>query len=101
MIDTNDEAARPPSNVCYSPLKKKYICAYNFACGLFHFADKIGSRHVQVFLLFLGMAIAYALRVCMSVALEAMTDTESQNDFPVCTVYTFVLFKKCVVLKIN
>ncbi|XP_016838631.1 putative inorganic phosphate cotransporter [Nasonia vitripennis] len=45
--------------------------------------NKLGTRHVQSLLLFLGMAIAYALRVCMSVAIVAMRNKASANpDFP-------------------
>ncbi|XP_058803315.1 putative inorganic phosphate cotransporter [Phymastichus coffea] len=57
--------------------------------------NKFGSRHVQVFLLFLGMAIAYTLRVCMSVALEAMTDNKSESSFPI---YEWSTDKKSMIL---
>ncbi|XP_003424100.3 putative inorganic phosphate cotransporter isoform X1 [Nasonia vitripennis] len=43
---------------------------------------RFGTRHVQVFLMFLGMMIAYALRVILSVAVVAMTKPETANpDF--------------------
>lgn len=46
--------------------------------------DNLGSRHTQALLLFLGMATAFALRVCMSVAIVAMKNKDSANpDFPV------------------
>lgn len=45
----------------------------------------LGTRHVQIFLMFLGIAIAFGVRVCMSVTIVAMTDAQSANpDFPVC-----------------
>lgn len=40
-------------------------------------------RHRQVFLFFLGMIFAYALRVIFSVAIVAMTDKKINNDFTV------------------
>lgn len=44
----------------------------------------MGWRHVQAFLMFLGMAAAYMLRTCMSVAIVAMTNKKSANsDFDV------------------
>ncbi|KAL7303619.1 hypothetical protein TKK_0003766 [Trichogramma kaykai] len=43
----------------------------------------LGSRHVQVLMLFLGMAVAYTLRVCMSVGVVAMTAKNSTHpDIP-------------------
>ncbi|KAJ8672811.1 hypothetical protein QAD02_004071 [Eretmocerus hayati] len=46
-------------------------------------SKQMGWRHVQALLLFSGMATAYALRVCMSVAIVAMRSKESANpDFP-------------------
>ncbi|XP_015597302.1 putative inorganic phosphate cotransporter isoform X2 [Cephus cinctus] len=43
---------------------------------------KIGTRHWQIFLMFLGMVMAYALRVNMSVTIVAMADSSSANiDF--------------------
>lgn len=38
-----------------------------------------GKRHTQTVLLFLGMIIAYGLRVNLSVAIVAMTDNSSAN----------------------
>ncbi|XP_037945913.1 putative inorganic phosphate cotransporter isoform X3 [Teleopsis dalmanni] len=41
-----------------------------------------GIRHLQCFLLFCGLSVAYALRVNLSVAIVAMTDSNSTNpDF--------------------
>ncbi|KAJ8684845.1 hypothetical protein QAD02_020638 [Eretmocerus hayati] len=37
---------------------------------------RIGTRHLQVPLMFLGMLIGYSLRVTLSVAIVAMTDTK-------------------------
>ena len=42
-------------------------------------AGKLGMRHLQTFYLFLGMAITHGLRVCMSVAIVAMTDSRTAN----------------------
>jgi len=44
----------------------------------------LGVRHLQVFLLFFALTVAYALRVNLSVAVVAMTDAASVNpNFPV------------------
>lgn len=41
-------------------------------------------RHFQTFLMFLGLTLAYAMRVNMSVAIVAMTDKNAANpDFDV------------------
>ncbi|XP_030377794.1 putative inorganic phosphate cotransporter isoform X2 [Scaptodrosophila lebanonensis] len=43
----------------------------------------LGVRHLQIGLLFCGLSVAYALRVNLSVAVVAMTDSNSANpDFP-------------------
>ncbi|KAH8401155.1 hypothetical protein KR009_003355 [Drosophila setifemur] len=43
----------------------------------------LGVRHLQVFLLFFALTVAYALRVNLSVAVVAMTDASGANpDFP-------------------
>lgn len=56
-------------------------------------AEKLGTRHVQIFLMFLGIAIAYAVRVCMSVTIVAMTDAKSANpNFPVRAMFYLFLF---------
>ena len=39
-------------------------------------AGSFGTRHLQVFLMFLGMMIAYGLRVILSVAIVAMTKAD-------------------------
>ncbi|XP_023245213.1 putative inorganic phosphate cotransporter [Copidosoma floridanum] len=39
--------------------------------------EKLGTRHVQILLMFLGIAIAYAIRICMSVTIIAMTDPKA------------------------
>ncbi|KAJ8679911.1 hypothetical protein QAD02_015698 [Eretmocerus hayati] len=44
-----------------------------------HFPGRIGTRHLQVLLMFLGMLIGYSLRVTLSVAIVAMTDTKHNN----------------------
>lgn len=42
-------------------------------------------RHVQCILAFCGLAVAYAMRVNLSVAIVAMTDSNSTNpNFEVC-----------------
>lgn len=47
-------------------------------------SGRFGTRHLQIFLMFLGMMIAYALRVILSVAVVAMTKPETANpDFKV------------------
>jgi len=44
---------------------------------------KFGIRHLQCLLLFCGISISYGLRVNLSVAIVAMTDSNSTNpDFP-------------------
>lgn len=40
---------------------------------------KLGIRHIQVALLFLAMLFAYSMRVNMSMAIVAMTDTNNEN----------------------
>ncbi|CAH2096620.1 unnamed protein product [Euphydryas editha] len=40
-----------------------------------------GVRHLQCFLLFLAMVIAYCMRVNMSMAIVAMTDSSQENSF--------------------
>ncbi|KAI8118081.1 putative inorganic phosphate cotransporter [Lucilia cuprina] len=45
-------------------------------------ASIFGIRHLQCFLLFCGLSVAYALRVNLSVAIVAMTDKQATNpDF--------------------
>ncbi|CAB3260998.1 unnamed protein product [Arctia plantaginis] len=41
----------------------------------------LGIRHVQMVLLFLAMLFAYAMRVNMSMAIVAMTDSNNENSF--------------------
>ncbi|XP_061383967.1 putative inorganic phosphate cotransporter [Danaus plexippus] len=41
----------------------------------------LGVRHLQVFMLFSGLVIAYSLRVNMSMAIVAMTDKTQPNAF--------------------
>ncbi|KAL7737230.1 hypothetical protein ACLKA6_005412 [Drosophila palustris] len=44
---------------------------------------RFGVRHLQCILVFFGLAVAYAMRVNLSVAIVAMTDCNSTNpDFP-------------------
>lgn len=44
-----------------------------------------GVRHLQAFLLFLGLTLAYAMRVNLSVAIVAITDKHAANaEFEVC-----------------
>lgn len=47
----------------------------------FFLASGLGVRHVQTLLLFFGLTVAYALRVNLSVAIVAMVDKGSKNDF--------------------
>lgn len=50
-----------------------------------------GVRHLQTFLLFLGLTLAYAMRVNLSVAIVAITDKHAANAaFEVCLY--FLLF---------
>lgn len=42
-------------------------------------SGKLGIRHLQVFLHFLGMVIGYSLRVSMSVAIVPMTQNDSNS----------------------
>lgn len=50
-------------------------------------------RHVQAFLMFLGLTLAYALRVNLSVAIVAMTDRHSANpDFEVSLWWCHIFF---------
>ncbi|XP_049836705.1 putative inorganic phosphate cotransporter isoform X2 [Schistocerca gregaria] len=43
----------------------------------------LGYRHLQVFLMFLGVTFAYALRTNLSIAIVSMTDKNSSNpNFP-------------------
>lgn len=54
-----------------------------------HIAGAFGVRHLQAFLVFLGLTLAYALRVNMSVAIVAMTDKHAANpDYEVSVLYT-------------
>lgn len=47
-------------------------------------ASIFGVRHLQAFLLFLGLTLAYAMRVNLSVAIVAITDKNAANpDFDV------------------
>lgn len=42
-------------------------------------AEGLGIRHLQVFLMFLGMIVAYGIRVMLSVAIVAMVSPEKAN----------------------
>lgn len=54
------------------------ILSFVTASGIF------GVRHMQAFLLFLGLTLAYAMRVNLSVAIVAITDRHAANpDFAV------------------
>lgn len=46
---------------------------------LYVISGKLGIRHLQVFLHFLGMVIGYSLRVSMSVAIVPMTQNDSNS----------------------
>lgn len=61
-------------------------------------AGVFGVRHLQTFLMFLGLTLAYALRVNMSVAIVAMTDRHAAN--PDYEVYIAVYGKRLNVLNI-
>lgn len=53
-------------------------------CVAFFAGPRFGVRHLQCILVFFGLAVAYALRVNLSVAIVAMTDRNASNpDFPV------------------
>lgn len=47
------------------------------------FSAKIGIRHLQVFLLFSCLLVAYSLRVNLSIGIVAMTDNSSNPEFVV------------------
>lgn len=49
------------------------LCTQNWS------ADGFGYRHVQVLLLLSGLAIAFSLRVNLSVGIVAMTSAENNN----------------------
>ncbi|KOB69182.1 Sodium-dependent phosphate transporter [Operophtera brumata] len=82
---------------------KGYI---NDSCGLVALSNKhtaavivivsvggaLGVRHVQVLMLFLAMLLSFAMRVNMSMAIVAMTDTTNEN------VCTHILLSKSVSL---
>lgn len=74
------------------------VVAYYFFIFL-HFlsidiAGVFGVRHLQTFLMFFGLTLAYALRVNMSVAIVAMTDRHAANpDFDVCVVYLLPIIR--------
>lgn len=54
-------------------------------------AGAFGVRHVQAFPVFLGLTLAYALRVNLSVAIVAMSDNSSNPQFPVRVVYNAII----------
>jgi magnesium-transporting ATPase (P-type) len=61
-------------------------------------AEKLGTRHVQIFLIFLGIVVAYSMRACMSVTIVAMTDAKSANpNFYVCTL-VFIFFYNAIIV---
>lgn len=79
--------------ICQSRFKrsvKEIIC----------FSDKLfGVRHFQVCLLFVGILLAYTLRVNLSVAIVAMLDKENANpDYPVSFIY-MCQFRPFTILK--
>lgn len=43
----------------------------------------LGTRHLVCFLMFLGVTVAYALRVILSVTIVSMTDQKRDDGFPV------------------
>ncbi|KAL0883523.1 hypothetical protein ABMA27_016888 [Loxostege sticticalis] len=55
----------------------------NVCCGASRVRTQtvLGVRHVQMVLLFTGLLLAYAMRVNMSMAIVAMTDSNSKNTF--------------------
>lgn len=48
---------------------------------MYYIAKGLGVRHAQVFMMFLAMLIAYALRSNLSVAIVQMVDNSSNKDF--------------------
>lgn len=48
-------------------------------------ASQFGKRHIIVGQLFIGVGIAYSMRVNMSVGIVAMTDKTSVDNFEVST----------------
>lgn len=70
-----------------------YIVSLSLSVFSFiHVAGVFGVRHLQAFLMFLGLTLAYALRVNMSVAIVAMTDKHAANpDFEVCVFLAYNL----------
>lgn len=74
-------------NVCFYA----YIAILSLNHNLFFYrfsiylAGMFGVRHLQAFIMFLGLTLAYAMRVNMSVAIVAMTDKHAANpDYEVC-----------------
>lgn len=59
--------------VCYVIIK-----LFNFL-HFFYLGPRFGIRHLQCFLAFCGLAVAYSLRVNLSVAIVAMTDKNHTN----------------------
>lgn len=58
----------------------KLVCCLLFFVFYFLLASSIfGVRHLQAFLLFLGLTLAYAMRVNLSVAIVAITDRHAAN----------------------
>lgn len=63
---------------CFDFIYSLGACSDCAAAGIF------GVRHLQAFLLFLGLTLAYAMRVNLSVAIVAITDKHAANpDFDV------------------
>lgn len=52
---------------------------FSFRCCSISAGGIFGVRHFQAFLLFLGLTLAYAMRVNLSVAIVAMTDRHAAN----------------------
>ncbi|EDX07739.1 GD25358 [Drosophila simulans] len=58
-------------------------CNHNGYQQIGNTGPRFGVRHLQCILVFFGLAVAYSLRVNLSVAIVAMTDRNASNpDFP-------------------
>ncbi|BES93146.1 Major Facilitator Superfamily [Nesidiocoris tenuis] len=53
------------------------------------YLQKIGARHLQVFLMFCGFFFGYMQRINLSIGIVAMTDPTANPDFPTLNYTTF------------
>lgn len=89
---THDDIIHLNNNLYFLHLSSIYVA------GVF------GMRHFQTFLMFLGLTLAYAMRVNMSVAIVAMTDKNAANpDFDVrhVCVHCALCNMHCLILSVD